>query len=109
MMTGLKMQALCDGANVPAGAALRAELGGEVYAVFNVDGRFYVAQDHCTHGPGSLSEGFVEGEEIECPFHAGRFHIPTGQPVAPPCTVPLKIWTAEVIDGKICIDPLKPG
>jgi nitrite reductase/ring-hydroxylating ferredoxin subunit len=108
-MTGSGLQALCDGADVLPGAALRAELGGEAYAVFNVDGRFYVTQDHCTHGPGSLSEGFVDGEEIECPFHAGRFHIPTGQPAAPPCTVPLKVWTAEVIDGKICIDPAKPG
>jgi nitrite reductase/ring-hydroxylating ferredoxin subunit len=108
-MTSPELRVLCDGTDVSPGAALRAELGGEAYAVFNVDGRFYVTQDHCTHGPGSLSEGFVEGEEIECPFHAGRFHIPTGQPAAPPCTVPLKIWTAAVIDGKICIDPLKPG
>jgi nitrite reductase/ring-hydroxylating ferredoxin subunit len=108
-MTGAGLQALCKDTDVAPGAARRAELGGAAYAVFNVDGRFYVTQDHCTHGPGSLSEGFVEGEEIECPFHAGRFHIPTGQPAAPPCTVPLKVWTAEVIDGKICIDPAKPG
>jgi nitrite reductase/ring-hydroxylating ferredoxin subunit len=31
-------------------------------------------------------EGFVDGEEVECPFHQGRFHIPTGHPSAPPCT-----------------------
>lgn len=109
MTTASKNQALCQSADVPPGSALRAELGGQAYAVFNLDGRFYVTQDQCTHGPGALSEGFVEGEEIECPFHAGRFHIPTGQPAAPPCTLPIKVWAAQVIDGKICIDPSEHG
>jgi nitrite reductase/ring-hydroxylating ferredoxin subunit len=54
--------------------------------------------------PGSLADGTVDGEEVECPFHQGRFHIPTGQPTAPPCTEKLRVWPARVIDGRICID-----
>jgi len=34
-------------------------------AVFNLDGEFYVTDDACTHGPGSMSEGFVDGDCIE--------------------------------------------
>jgi nitrite reductase/ring-hydroxylating ferredoxin subunit len=82
----------------------RVEHGNLAYAVFRVNGQFYVTQDDCTHGPGSLAEGWVEGEEVECPFHQGRFHIPTGQPTAPPCTVPLRIWPARLIDGAIYIE-----
>jgi len=100
---------LCPAAGIGPGSAARAELGGMAYAVFNLDGTFFVTQDQCTHGPGLLSDGFVEGEEIECPFHAGRFHIPSGQPAAAPCTEPLKVWRAEVIDGQICIDPKAQG
>jgi ethylbenzene dioxygenase ferredoxin subunit len=95
---------LCDAAAVTAAAPVRVERDGAAYAVFLVGARHYVTQDACTHGPGSLSEGYVDGDEIECPFHQGRFHIPTGQPIAPPCTVPLRVWPARVIDGHVCID-----
>jgi hypothetical protein len=30
-----------------------------VLAVFNIDGMFFVTDDQCTHGPGSLSEGDI--------------------------------------------------
>jgi nitrite reductase/ring-hydroxylating ferredoxin subunit len=99
------LKALCSTTDIPPGCTARAELSGTAYAVFNLSGRFYVTQDQCTHGPGSLSEGLVEGEEIECPFHAGRFHIPTGKPVAAPCTEPIRCWTAEIVDGTVYIDP----
>jgi nitrite reductase/ring-hydroxylating ferredoxin subunit len=100
--------ALCAAADVGPDAPLRIVLGGEAYAVFNLDGRFYVIQDQCTHGPGSLAEGFVVGTEVECPFHQGRFDICTGRPTAAPCIVPLKTWKVEVIDGQLCIDPAAP-
>ena len=53
---------------------VRVERDGRTYAVFNLSGQYHVTQDECTHGPGSLGEGWVEGEEVECPFHQGRFH-----------------------------------
>jgi nitrite reductase/ring-hydroxylating ferredoxin subunit len=99
------LSVLCDAAAVAADVPALAELAGVRYAVFRIDGRYYVTHDHCTHGPGSLSEGMVEGEEVECPFHQGRFHIPTGRPTAPPCTEAVRVFTAHLIDGRICIDP----
>lgn len=100
--------ALCAAEDVAPGCAVRAEAGGCAYAVFNVEGRVYVTQDECTHGPGSLSEGYVLDDEIECPFHQGRFHIPSGSATCAPATEPLKTWKAELVDGNICIDPAAP-
>ncbi|TPG44919.1 non-heme iron oxygenase ferredoxin subunit [Roseomonas nepalensis] len=100
-----ELQALCDTTAVEGDTPVRAELAGEAYAVFLVDGAYYVTQDLCTHGPGSLAEGFVEGGEIECPFHQGKFDIRTGEPTAPPCTEALRTWDARVVEGKVCIDP----
>lgn len=101
--------ALCEAPRVPRGQAVRAEHGGRAYAIFNLDGKFYVTQEHCTHGPGLLSEGEVLDDEIECPFHQGRFHIPSGEPSFPPCTERLLVWTVHLLDGKICIDPSEGG
>lgn len=96
---------LCDEAAVEPGGALRVEASGLLLAVFNLDGRFFVTDDTCTHGPGSLSGGFIEGEVVECDFHGGCFHIPTGRPVKPPCTLPVRTFAVTRRDGKICIDP----
>jgi nitrite reductase/ring-hydroxylating ferredoxin subunit len=103
MAEGAKLTVLCAAADVGDEAARRVVVGGTAFAVFRLGARHPVTQDACTHGPGSLSEGLVDGEEIECPFHQGRFHIPTGRPTAPPCTVALRVWDVLVIDGQVCI------
>jgi nitrite reductase/ring-hydroxylating ferredoxin subunit len=104
-ITQAQLVALCAAAEVEPDTPVRVVLDTVAYAVFSVDGQFYVTQDHCTHGPGSLAEGFVMGTEIECPFHQGRFDICTGQPTAAPCTLALRTWTVHAIDGQLLIDP----
>jgi nitrite reductase/ring-hydroxylating ferredoxin subunit len=99
------MIALCDAAEISEDAPRQVEIGGETYAVFQRGADYFVTQDQCTHGPGFLSEGAVIGDEIECPFHQGRFDLRTGAPTAPPCFEPIRVWTAHLVDGKICIDP----
>jgi nitrite reductase/ring-hydroxylating ferredoxin subunit len=96
---------LCDAEDVAEDTPVRGSHDGQDYAVFTKDGAYYVTQDLCTHGPGTLSDGFIEDCEVECPFHQGKFNFLTGEPTAPPCTEKLRVWTAHVMDGKICIDP----
>lgn len=95
---------LCLVADVSADLPVRVEQGGIAYAVFLVDDLPYVTADLCTHGPGSMSEGYVENGEVECPFHQGRFDIRTGQPTAAPCVEALRTWPARVVDGQVCIE-----
>ena len=90
---------LCKVGDVAAGEVRRVEAAGLTLAVYNIDGDFYTTDDHCTHGPGSLSEGFVDGDVIECNFHQGRFNIRTGEVVAPPCMIPVKTYKT-VVDGE---------
>lgn len=96
---------LCSTADVPVGTALRIEIEnqGLTLAVFNVDGEFYVLDDLCSHGPGSLSEGYIDGDVVECNFHNGQFNIRTGEVVLPPCMVPMKPYRVTVADGKVAI------
>jgi nitrite reductase/ring-hydroxylating ferredoxin subunit len=99
---------LCETAAISPGCALKVEAGGLVLAVFNIDGEFFVTDDSCTHGPGSLSEGCVDGDVIECNFHNGAFNIRTGEIVAAPCMIPLRTYAVQVVGGKICIDANPP-
>jgi biphenyl 2,3-dioxygenase ferredoxin subunit len=96
---------LCRAEEVGPGCALRVEHGKMVLAVFNLDGEYFVTDDTCTHGPGSLSEGYVNGDVIECDFHNGSFDIRTGAVVAPPCMIPLKTYRTVVdAEGRVSID-----
>jgi len=86
-----------------------AEIGGIGYAVFRVGEMIFVTADLCSHGPGNLSEGNVEGFEVECPFHQGRFDLRTGMPTEPPCEAPVATWTPVIADGDIYIDIANPS
>jgi nitrite reductase/ring-hydroxylating ferredoxin subunit len=95
---------LCNAQEVAAGEAKRVEVAGLELAVYNVDGEFYVTDDACTHGPGLLHEGYIDGDVVECNFHNGAFNIRTGEVVAPPCMIPVKTYPAIVEDGKVFIE-----
>ena len=95
---------LCNADDVAVGTALKVEKNGLTLAVFNVDGEFYTLDDLCTHGPGSLSEGYIEGDVVECNFHNGQFNIRTGEVVLPPCMIPMKTYPTTVENGKVMIE-----
>jgi nitrite reductase/ring-hydroxylating ferredoxin subunit len=103
-MSAAKRLELCSTGDVAPGAALKVEIEGLTLAVYNVGGEFYVTDDACTHGPGSLSEGYIEDDVVECNFHNGQFNIRSGEVVSPPCMVPVRSYPAIVADGKVTIE-----
>ncbi len=66
--------------------------GRQPIGVFLVEGKPFAVDDTCTHGDASLCDGFLEGEEVECPFHSGRFSVVTGAALQFPATEPLNTY-----------------
>jgi nitrite reductase/ring-hydroxylating ferredoxin subunit len=97
--------ALCAPEAVKDGFSLKVEKQGLVLCVFNLGGEFFVTDDTCTHGPGSLSEGCILGDVVECNFHNGAFNIRTGAVEAPPCMEPLRTYPVRIVDGQVTIEP----
>lgn len=95
---------LCAVVDVPEGEARKVDTGELTLAVFNVGGEFYVTDDHCTHGPGSLSEGWLTGHEIECDFHQGCFDVRTGEVTSPPPMVPVRTYDVIVEGDRVLIE-----
>ena len=75
---------LCGVNEVLPGTAKMVKVEGNEIAVFNLDGRFYAAQDICPHEGGPLSSGFIEEESVTCPWHGAAFHIVSGKTLEPP-------------------------
>ena len=74
------------------------EVDGRSIALCNVDGEFYAIDDVCTHDGGSLDQGVLEGNLVECPRHGAKFDVTTGRAVVLPAVVPVKTYPVEV-DG----------
>jgi len=84
--------------DIPAGEMLIVQLDGEEIALANVDGEIFAFGNECTHRGGPLGEGVLEGEEVECPFHQGRFNVKSGAVVQDPPTEPIPTYQVRV-DG----------
>ncbi|MDI3381429.1 non-heme iron oxygenase ferredoxin subunit [Xenophilus aerolatus] len=79
------------------------EVEGREIAVFGVDGQFYATDNICTHGHARLCDGFLLGEEIECPLHQGRFDVRTGQPSCEPVTDALRTYPIRIEGGRVFV------
>lgn len=97
---------VCSDSDVPDGEIRAYTLpDGVVIAVYNVDGNFHATDDTCSHGEASLSEdGVLDGCEVECSWHFGRFNVETGMPCASPCSIPIRAYNVRVIDGYVNVE-----
>ena len=82
------------------------EVGGKTLAVFNLGGEFYAIDDACSHEEGPLSDGFVDvdGDEVECPWHAARFNIKTGEAAGPPAYEGVATYKTRVVGGDVEVE-----
>lgn len=96
---------ICKFDEIPAGEMRHVDIrDGLSVAVFNVDGRYYATNNLCTHGVAKLTDGWLEGEIIECPQHGGCFNVRTGEATLFPCEKPLKTYPILISNGVISID-----
>jgi nitrite reductase/ring-hydroxylating ferredoxin subunit len=95
---------ICAAADVPENGVISREVGDNLVAIYNINGTYYATEARCTHGMANLADGNLDGEEIECSFHFGKFHVPSGKPTESPCYVPLKTYKTEVRDGQVFVD-----
>lgn len=86
--------------------AIRVVLeGAPIAIVLDSEGDIHAIGDTCTHGEVSLSEGFVEGDTLECWAHGSAFSLTTGVPENLPAFEPVPVYVVEIEDGNVFIDP----
>jgi len=78
--------------------------GGRPLALCNVDGQYYVIDDVCTHDGGPLDQGELDGCEIECPRHGGRFDVLTGRATCFPAVMPVQTFPVKVEGEDILVE-----
>lgn len=100
-MSDLKWTDAAPVEQVPADDVIGVVIDGHDLALYSVDGRIYATDNICTHGHARLCEGFLEGHEIECPLHQGRFDVRNGQPMCAPVTEAIKSYPVRIEAGRV--------
>ncbi|QYY28247.1 non-heme iron oxygenase ferredoxin subunit [Cupriavidus pinatubonensis] len=89
---------------VPQDDVIAVAVQGKEIALYSVDGDVYATDNICTHGHARLCEGFLEGHEIECPLHQGRFDIRNGAAMCAPLTAGIRTYPVRIEGGKVFVD-----
>ena len=89
---------------VPSGTAKLVEVEGLQVALFNVGGNFHAIDNACTHVGGSLAEGSLEGEQVECPWHGARFDVKTGKVLSAPAAADVAAYKVRVTGSDVEIE-----
>ena len=82
------------------GAGIAVQAPGYDVALFSIDGEVFATDNICSHGHAKLCDGYVEGHEVECPFHQGRFDVRTGAATCAPATQAVKSWPVKIEGGR---------
>jgi len=96
---------VCKVDDLNDGESMRVELDPDDIAIFRVEGQFYATGDLCTHEDWSLGEeSELDGHEVECCLHQGRFDVPDRRGDLLPgdrCTQDLSV---RVVDDEVWVD-----
>ncbi|MBG9885084.1 MULTISPECIES: non-heme iron oxygenase ferredoxin subunit [Bacteria] len=102
----MSVQRACAVSDLEQDTPLRVELEGVPIAlVLDSEGVIHAIGDTCTHGDISLSEGFVEGQTLECWAHGSAFSLCTGKPLNLPAYEPVPVYVVEIDGDDVLIDP----
>ena len=102
----MSAQRACSLSELEQDTAHRVELDGvPISVVLDAEGVVHAIGDTCTHGDISLSEGFVEGDALECWAHGSAFSLITGRPQNLPAFEPVPVYVVEIDGDDVMIDP----
>lgn len=89
---------------VPDVDVVALQVQGRELAFYGVDGQVYATDNVCTHGHARLCDGFLEGTEIECPLHQGKFDVRSGKAMCAPLTEDLRTYPVKIENGRVYVD-----
>lgn len=90
-------------ADVPAGDVMAVQVAGKEIALYEVDGEVFATDNFCTHGQARMSDGFLEGREIECPLHQGKFDVCSGRALCAPLTENIKTYAVRIENLRVML------
>jgi len=67
-------------------------------------GEIFAISDVCSHEEIELSDGELDGEDVECPAHGSRFNVRTGEVSGLPAEDPVDTYPVTIEDDEIFVE-----
>ncbi|NQW21837.1 MAG: non-heme iron oxygenase ferredoxin subunit [SAR202 cluster bacterium] len=90
---------------IKPGEMIGVEVSNEQVMISNINGTIHAIDDMCSHAYACLSDGELNGKEIECPLHGGVFNAITGQPLVPPVNEAVRVFQVQIEGDDIFVGP----
>lgn len=104
-MTELTRSRVAGLGDVAPGGLKRVIVGGVPVCLARLDdGEVFAISDTCTHEQIELSDGDLQGCEVECPMHGSRFDVRTGAVSGLPAQIPVQVFRAVVEGDDIFVE-----
>lgn len=88
---------------LPSDDVVAVTVNGRDIALYTVGGETYATDNICTHGHARLCDGFLEGHEIECPLHQGKFDVRDGKPTCEPAVEALRSYPVKIEGQRVFV------
>lgn len=66
-------------ADLKEGEGLQVDVGGRQVALFRRGSGVCAVEDSCPHMGAALSDGYLDGDTVVCPWHGWVFDLETGR------------------------------
>ena len=90
-------------ADLPADDVIGLTVAGRDIAFYSVGDDVFATDNTCTHGQARLCDGFLDGHEIECPLHQGKFDVRDGRPTCDPVTEALRSYPVKIEGSRVFV------
>ncbi len=98
----------CAASELVEGKPLAVEVDGTEVALVRKGDEVFAIRDECSHAAIALSEGDVEGCDIECWLHGSTFSLRTGEALNLPATEPVPVYPVTVEGDDVLVDVADP-
>lgn len=89
--------------DLPADDVKGVIVAGRDIALYTVGDAVYATDNLCTHGHARLCDGFLDGHEIECPLHQGKFDVRDGRPLCDPVNEAVRSHPVRIEGGRVFV------
>ncbi|MFA5505575.1 MAG: non-heme iron oxygenase ferredoxin subunit [Vulcanimicrobiota bacterium] len=88
----------------PENQAVVVEVDGSAVVVCNFEGKFYALENRCSHDDAELGGGELDGCQIVCPRHGGKFDVRDGTVTAPPAVFPIDTYEVSIRGKSVYVE-----
>ena len=102
-MSDLQWHSVASVSSVTEEKPISVEINGSPVGIFLVADQYYAIEDVCPHAFALLSEGFVEGCQVECPLHEAVFDLTNGKCLGGPSERDVQTYPVKVEGDHILV------